>query len=206
MLEEDRLLILPWAIDGRRPQLQQTCHQSTCHILPILQPDKGIRLGVACWQQPTGWLWQRWLAVPRLMIYETEDYSHLFTMSRTWGFRDQFSVQDAEDQRVGLVSLLSARHRNASSLGFVEDALGFILARLESACASQAVHFRASDGSLLGTMRAESEGWLLTFARELQGSPFARMLLLAALLQQVAEPGRGTVRNCPEMLKMKPPG
>lgn len=187
MLEEDALLIYPWSICAgpcNRPELITPCKTP---IRPILQPGSLVQLGLAFWTDDQVPLWRRWLAAPRLTVCETDDISLVFSLCSSWGSRHRRAVLDAENKRVGTVRFLPRQVQGAVR-GFLQDARGQVFARLEAGrTADEPTRFIGLEGKLLGTIEPAAEGMLLSFATVLQGSPFVRMLLLAALLQQTTE-------------------
>src|SRR3954466_11038869 len=90
MLERKALLLLPWTLAAAPRR-------------PVLDGPGGPALGFVCRTRP-GPRWLRWLASPRLEVYETEDASLLCTVAApAWG-RGPHTVRDAEGRCVGSVA------------------------------------------------------------------------------------------------------
>src|SRR5262249_44063008 len=102
-------------------------------------------------------------------VRESEDEPLLFTMWPGWGWTRGWRVEDAEGTRVGRVAgpfLLDRR-----------DALLAVLYR-----DAGRTWYQDANGSELAEAQVRDEGVCLTFPPEGQGSPFVKMLLLAATL------------------------
>jgi len=114
--------------------------------------------------------WFSWLRRTRLEVYETEDASHLMTLSRAWSFGATWIAYDADGIFVGTVHSRSIIASDGICLG---------------------EHVRNSEGGrVMGLTGVE---WLLyrcaadrtvemQFTRPAMANPFLRMLLLSCVL------------------------
>jgi hypothetical protein len=129
----------------------------------------GPALGSARWLgRPGPWWWP--LARPLLEVREDDDEPLLFTVRRCWGLTCRYEVCDADGQRVGLLSGSSLR-----------DCFGSRLAMRRIDGPGGEV-FLDPKGRLLAEVQAEGKGLRLRFGEAVAGNPFAKMVLLAAVL------------------------
>jgi hypothetical protein len=157
MLEQSSLLIGPWS----------------ANIRPVFAPG-GQQAGFV--KQAPGQMprWLRWLERRVLEVYEIPDGSLVFGLRRGWGWPAAWHILDAEDRHVG-----SMRGRA------LLDSLGHFLGVMEPPDSEGQGRFLALQGRELGHYRSEPGGTLVAFATALEGNPFARMLLLGAVLAHV---------------------
>lgn len=106
---------------------------------------------------------------PMLDVYEGEDESLLFTLTRGWG--QGWLVSDAEGQRVGTVRGNLARDGAGQRLALFEPSQDGLLGR-----------WRSGDGQPLATAARDGDGVTIRFAACVDGQPFVKMLLLAMQL------------------------
>jgi hypothetical protein len=111
--------------------------------------------------------WRRRALGAVLEVRELEDEPLVFTLGRSWFLLGRRVVRDAEGKVVGFVG--SAE---------VQDRWGYRLARRGTGES----RFRGKAGQDLAVLERVPEGWRLTFSGELEGEPFVKMLLLAAVL------------------------
>jgi hypothetical protein len=162
MLEQPSLLIGPWnPADGPAP--------SVCSLLA----PGGDSVGFVRQTPPHLPRWLRWLERRTLQVYETPDGSLVFALRRGWGWPAGWHVLDAEERHVGTL-----RGR------FLLDGFGHFLGALEPPDAAGRGRFLAQQGRELGHFARQADGTRVTFAAALEGNPFARMLLLGAVLVQ----------------------
>ena len=102
-------------------------------------------------------------------VRESEDEPLLFTMWPGWGFARRWRVEDAEGARVGRVAGPFLLDRRDGRLAFQRREAGRTL-------------YQNTRGGALAEAEARDEGIRLTFLPDGQGSPFVKMLLLAATL------------------------
>ncbi len=162
MLERQGLMLKPWtappdAADGRVPRRA------------VLDAGTGEPLGFVALATP-GSRWLRWLRPVRLEVYETEDASLLCSLRGPAFGRRAWEVRDSEDRPVALFFQ-----------GIILDAEGRRQATLERS-ADGGGTFVNSSGLELAAFAPSSGGTTLTFSASLEGDPFARMALLAAIL------------------------
>jgi hypothetical protein len=171
MLEHATLLLLPWAAapGGTPGGARQT--------RAVLDADTGRTLGFACRRPANLPRGLGWLARPGLDVYETEDASLLLRLAGPRWFAGGWEVFDAEEHRVGSL-------RGSS----VRDRLGRPLARVVASPGRDALRFVTPSGYEPSALVRSAAGGRLTFAPDLVGDPFAKMLLLAAALVLTDKP------------------
>jgi hypothetical protein len=133
----------------------------------IVEAATGAPLGFTRWR-PGGWL-ARLFVGPVLEVHEQEDEPLLFTVRRGWRLAARRLVCDADGQLVGEFD--GAR---------LLDRLGrlFTVRRREGA----RVVFRTTAGCPLAEAEPVEETMRLSFHAAVENEPFAKMLLLAAVL------------------------
>jgi hypothetical protein len=131
----------------------------------------GAILGFAGWRKGGGF-WPRWLSRPVLAVHESDDAPLLFTVHSLWGLAARWEVRDADGNIVGVLSGPLLKDRLGRSIALWERG-GDLAARV-----------READGRDLMTLAALADGTRVTFAAEVDGNPFLKMLLLAAALTQ----------------------
>jgi hypothetical protein len=162
MLEQSSLLLQPWAnsIPRELGRQQRTVTDSV-----------GTTLGFVRRAPAHGPRWLRWLKGPRLRIVELPDSSLVFSLRWHWGWPADWQVLDADNRLVGTV-----RGR------IVLDEFGHFLAALEPPDRTGPARILNLEGSELGECVMDSQGTRITFAASMENNPFAKMLLLAAVL------------------------
>lgn len=189
MLELQALLLRPWTSS---PEQRPGCVRTRS----IHDPATGASLGLACWQRRAGPAWLRRLRRPMLAVFETEDESLLFHVRRPWALASRWQVRDADERVVGTVRPYhlvwprmpdsppqTERACSGHNAGVVvEDRWGRFLLLASQRSTGPPGQFLARDGSELGSLCGSAEGSLLTFAPEVEGEPFTKMLILAAVL------------------------
>jgi hypothetical protein len=165
MLEQSSLLVHAWTHDT--------------------EPDGGlawIRLVTDATGRPLGFVrlagnphgsWFSWFRKVRLDVFETDDASHLMSVSRSWGMLRMWEVDDAEDRHVGTI------HAN-SIVSCDGEALGDIARE-----SPERIRLFDSVGRPLASLGKTAAGVELTFASS--PNPFMRMLVLGCAL--ALEPG-----------------
>jgi hypothetical protein len=126
--------------------------------------------------------WLNWLSRRTIEVYEAPDGSLVFALRRAWGWRGSWRLYDAEERLVGTL-------RGRMML----DGFGHFLAAIEPANAAGRARFLALEGHELGEYTLDRDGAQVTFAPALEGNPFAKMLLLGAVL---TASGPGLLRRC----------
>jgi hypothetical protein len=126
-------------------------------------PNDGVILGRA---RPN----RAWFGLPILVIHEAEDEPLLFTLRRRLTLPASWEVRDADGHHVGVVGTRYLEVCTRPSW-------------LNTAASGPAgAAFQDPKGRELATLSTVEDGWLLSFAPELDGDPFTRMVLLGAAL------------------------
>jgi hypothetical protein len=99
------------------------------------------------------------------------DASLVFALQRSWGWPGSWQVLDADERVVGTL-------RGHALL----DGLGHLLAVIESPDPSGRGRLLALQGRELGAIAREWEATRVTISAEVEGNPFAKMMLLGAVL------------------------
>jgi hypothetical protein len=133
----------------------------------IVEAAGGAPLGFTRWR-PAGRLTRLFLG-PVLEVREQDDEPLLFTVRRCWRFAARHQVCDADDQPVGEFD----RAQLLDRLGRL-----FSVRRREGA----RVVFRTPSGCPVAEAEPVEEGLRLSFHAAVDNEPFAKMLLLAAVL------------------------
>jgi hypothetical protein len=185
MLELPRLLIQPWAsprdtaVGGARPYVAR--------LRGICDPDTGRAVGFAC-APAAGGGWWRWLMRPVLEVHESEDASLLFTISRAWALAPRWEVRDAEGRRLGVFDPYNVAPatgttpaRGPGTAGPHAPAPPDVLV-LEPVPGSFGREVELPPLPQLVAVSRTADGTLVVFAPGAVENPFARMLVLAAVL------------------------
>jgi hypothetical protein len=162
MLEQPSLLIHPW----KRGILDEPDR----FVREIAGPE-GSTVGFVRRPRPGLPPWLLRLARPRLKAYEAPDGSLVFTIRRSWGWRSDWKVFDADGHQVGTV-------RGRALL----DSFGQIFAVIEQPDTAASGRFLTLEGQELGEFSSKPEGTGITFGPKQEDNPFAKMLLLGAVL------------------------
>jgi hypothetical protein len=162
MLEEPELLICPWAAE---PGPRSTAIRKRLIRLPATSRFLGFARAAPALS------WWSWLTRRTLQVFETEDASLLMTLYRPWALRRTWEVRDAEERHVGFI------YRNG-----LWDSAGARLAGTQWAAVNGAGRFLSPTGSELAAFEPGQDGIRLVFHPVLEGKPFARMTVLAAVL------------------------
>jgi hypothetical protein len=115
--------------------------------------------------------WLVWHGCKCLDVVEEPDESLVFSLRRGWAWLGCWDLYDADDRLVG-----SIRGRT------VQDGCGYLLAAIEEPDAGGRGRFLSAEGRVLGQYEMQSAETKIDFAPQLEGNPFARMLLLGCLL------------------------
>lgn len=170
----------------------------------ILDRDSGVRLGLVRSSTPDG-RWSRWFFPAGWDIFETDDHSHVFSLSRSWHWSPEWVVRDAEGRAIGTVFVPPARFafflsdvprgKDAARTGetHIEDDLGRCIARVKEN--GDSGHFLSLTGEELAWVRQQQHGTEVTFSNAMTENPFTRMLLLAGALVR----GFSTSSSLPEL-------
>ena len=134
----------------------------------LVEAATGTPLGFTRWRAPGGWL-RRLFVGPVLEVHEQEDEPLLFTVRRCWSFAARYLVCDADDVPVGVLYGTQLLDR----LGRL-----FTIRRREG----ERVVFRTTAGCAVAEAEPVDETVRLSFHAVVEHEPFAKMLLLAAVL------------------------
>ncbi len=138
----------------------------------------GQPLGCVQLEQEPGSSWLSWFRKARLTVLETEDASHLMTVTRAWRVLSIWDVEDAESRHVGTVYSRSIVSSEGNRVALIErDQRG-------------GLRFLGETDQLLGTIAIASRDVVeLTFTPG-DANPFLRMLLLGYAVSLAPLPSR----------------
>lgn len=172
MLEHSSLVVQAWTrtilVEGVEAWIRAIT-DSTAHPL-----------GFVRWQKPAEPSWFFWRRKARLDVFETQDASHLMTLTRSWTMLRLWDVHDAEERHIGTIYPKRLVANEGQLLGFLD---------LESA--RQGRIFDLSGHILLRFAKKTGDDLEVTFAQDQAVNPFLRMLMLGCLLTLNATPKRG---------------
>jgi hypothetical protein len=164
MLEKSTLLLRPWttAPSGEPGVRVRAVDDAAGNPLGFIRhvPVRGPR-------------WLRWLVGRTLEAYEWPDSSLVFCLHRSWGWSGAWHVVDADGRLVGKIS----RRK-------LLDGFGSFLAVFESLDGIGSGRCLTMDGFELGDYSVADNGTRVTFAADMEGNPFAKMMLLSGVLVQ----------------------
>lgn len=112
--------------------------------------------------------WLSWFRGLRLEVFETQDESHLLTLTRSWGFLQIWEVYDSEDHHVGSIYSRSLATSENERIGFLDRDNNRIL---DPANKQLAMFHERGDAGL--EVKFDPSG---------PSNPFLRMLLLSCVL------------------------
>ena len=156
MLEHSSLLVHDWFCEA------PTCTRSITDMAG--QPLGYVRLEAV--EDAT---WFSWLRKVRLDVYETEDASHLMSLTRSWVALRAWDVYDAEDRHVGSIhpkTLMTAERVRVGLLDLESGDQG----RINDPSGQTLAEYRKKSGDALEVT--------LTGPPD----PFLRMLILGSIL------------------------
>lgn len=166
MLESVSLLIHPWT-------RKVNAHTGTSWIRSITDAA-GRPLGFV--RMEADFTWFSWLRKTRLAVYETDDASHLMTLTR--GLFARWEIVDAENRHVGGLyaqNIVTSDHTRLGRLLTDADGSGII----DDGHSKQRARFSRKEGEMLE----------VSFAVDPAANPFVRMLVLASILTLDPLPG-----------------
>jgi hypothetical protein len=171
MLEHSSLLVHGWT----RTTLADAAE---AWIRPIT--DGAARpLGFVRYQKLPALSWFFWLPKVRLDVFETQDASHLMSLTRSWTMLHIWDLHDADQRLVGSVYPKSLVASAGESLGFID---------LESGEQGSIVN---PSGQALARFRKKSgTSFEVAFAPDPAANPFLRMMMLGCLLTLDPKPKR----------------
>jgi hypothetical protein len=142
--------------------------QPTATSQTVVEAGTGAPLGFSRWRKARTWF-QRLFVGDVLEVHEHEDEPLLFTVRRCWSFAARSLVWDADDMPVGVLDGTQLLDR---------------LGRLFSVRQREGdrVVFRTTTGCTVAEASPMAETVRLSFHSVVENQPFAKMLLLAAVL------------------------
>ncbi len=168
MLEQRTLLVHGWTQEAEPDgglAWKRTIADST-----------GRSLGFARLSADPRGTWFSWFRKIHLDVFETEDASHLMSVSRSWGMLRIWEVDDADNRHVGTIHANSIVSSDGERLAWIEH---------ES---PERVHLFDSIGRPLAGFAKTAGGMEVTFASP--PNPFLRMLVLGGALALEPAPNR----------------
>ena len=168
MLEHSLLLLQGWSRADGSP---------TVWTRPITDAA-GRRLGFVRLEGDPLAFWFSWLRKVRLEVYETDDASHLLTLTRAWGVLRGWDVHDAEKRHVGRIYPKTIMTGERVRLGFLD---------FESAAQGRVLD---PTGQVLAKHARKGAALEVTFTPLASGNPFLRMLILGSILTLDPEPNQ----------------
>jgi hypothetical protein len=159
MLEHAALLIHAWT--------HKPLPDGPAWVRPITD-STGFPLGFLRFDGEPNASWFAWLRKVRLDVFETDDASHLMTLTRRWGILSSWDVEDADLRYVGTVypkTLVSSENQH---LGYIDRENGRILDPM---------------GRVLARFGKKAAGVVeIAFMPEGSSNPFLRMMMLGSVL------------------------
>jgi hypothetical protein len=162
MMEQSSLTLRPWTTPRRG---------EPGGMVRAIVDEAGEAIGFVRQPPPRIPRWLSWLSRRTIEVYEAPDGSLVFALRRAWGWRGGWQLLDADERLVGTL-------RGRVML----DGFGHFLAAMEPVDEAGRAQFLAFEGRQLGRYAVDGDGTQLIFAPALEGNPFAKMLLLGAVL------------------------
>jgi hypothetical protein len=171
MLEHSSLLVHGWTHTT-------LAEAAEAWVRPIT--DGAARpLGFVRYQKLPAQSWFFWLPKVRLDVFETEDASHLMSLTRSWTMLHIWDLHDADQRLVGSVYPKTLVASAGESLGFLD---------LESGDQGSIVN---PSGQALARFRKKGgSSFEMAFAPDPAANPFLRMMMLGCLLTLDPKPKR----------------
>lgn len=167
MLEHSILVLHAWAhspqADGARAWTRTVCDAA------------GRSLGFVRFAGAPSSSWFSWFRTLRLEVYDTDDASHLMSLTRSWGVLRAWRVFDADELDVGTIYTTAIVTSENQIVGYFDREQRQIL--------------DASGRKLARFVIQETGVTELSLAADLPANPFLRMLLLGSVLTVDATPG-----------------
>ena len=169
MLENTTLLLLPWmhvpdAGDG--PAWIRRITEASGAPLGFVRLDGEPR---------TSWL--SWFRKIRLDVFETEDASHVMSLTRFWGVLSSWEIEDAESRHVGNLYAKTLVSSDNERLGYLEPQT-FDQGRVLD-----------PSGNVMACFAPKSETVVeVVFPTAAPANPFLRMLVLGSILTLMPTP------------------
>jgi len=170
MLERQGLILTDWTPLAQLPVNVSRTPAPADHIRVRSVHDAGNRRFVG-FATATRLFQQPLFSRPAFEVYETEDASLLFSLCRPWLFSWTWDVFDAEVRHVGIIHRAQVFDGAANHLGV-----------MNLASAGDRGNFTIGNGVELANFELRELEMQLNFCPAVDGEPFVRMILLAALL------------------------
>ena len=169
MLEESILIVEAWSHHdisaGKRAWIRRI-NDRAGHSLGFVQFDGDLNR--------TWWSWFRKL---RLEVFETDDASHLMTITRRWGILGNWLIQDSEEHHVGNLYARTIVTSEPAKIGLFElEATGNVC-----------VHDRQSR-VIARISRRSTSVHEIAFTSDMPANPFVRMLVFGSILTLAPSP------------------
>lgn len=184
MLESRALLV--------RPTFSLKAESPSGHVADILDAMTGNLLGTVQRDSRESW-WRGWVTALALNVYETEDEPLLFILRRRWRWSRFWNVLDADEQPIGFLRLAARLPTFLIAIDslpgrLILDRDGQFLAEIQTqADLAEVGSILDPRGSRLADFRARAGETELAFHSATESKPLLRMLLLAVILQPLAE-------------------
>jgi hypothetical protein len=175
MLEQSPLLVHGWKRSAQHGPAAEAW------IRPITD-DAARPLGFVRYQLLPALSWFFWLRRVRLDVFETEDASHLMSLTRSWTMLQIWELYDADERHVGSVYPKTLVASAGESLGYLD---------LESD--EQGRIINPGGRALARFCKKNRAAFEMAFAPDLTANPFLRMMMLGCLLTLDPKPQRNSV-------------
>lgn len=171
MLEFENLLLRRWDQVDHGAWQAGRAKEDSSPIWAILESSSCAVVGLARTETAPNGAWLRWFSRRGLAVFESGDEPLVCTVRRRWSLSSCWDLRDADGHVVGRIAP-----------GIVEGALGRFWITVNQA--NGVTEFRDRDGQVLAAITRQGDDRLLTFAGQPRDDPFARMLVLGAVLVQ----------------------
>jgi len=162
MLEHAVLLVHAWN--------QEAIAEGGAAWIRRITDSVGTPLGFVRFEGDPALSWLSWLRKIRLDVFETDDASHLMTLTRLWGILRSWDVEDAEQRHVGNLYTKSIVSSDNVRLGYIDDDYSGPGRILD-------IH-----GQVLARFTSHESAIKVTFTPNSMANPFLRMLILGSIL------------------------
>lgn len=169
MLEQSTLLVHAW--------MRQVSSDGAASWVRLITDAAKRPLGFVRLVGEPPSTWMSWLCKTRLEVLETDDASHLMSVTKMWGILARWVVEDAEERHVGTVYAKSIVSSEPTVLGYLDmsaDGTGCV---------------RDPHNRVMIRFTGEAAGIVeISFLPQLSVNPFVRMMMLASVLTMAPTP------------------